>query len=169
MMGKAMILLVAIAIFAGCASEGSSPDAGPGGAYAAIKNDFDNPAFPYQPKWTICHAYYGGQSFDLIERGATSIEKPVNPGLDYVLMVAAWDDPTCAVANCLPIATKNEEEIVSGQHRVIAINMPNHQGPCPPEGTQPIPQTLYDRILKLWPDYNFKPYADRTQNPQCLE
>ena len=71
--------------------------------------------------------------------GQTSTQKEVTPGLDHVLLVAAYGDATCAAENCLPIASKNEEEVVSGQQRTIALNMPNHQGPCPPEGVAPIP------------------------------
>jgi hypothetical protein len=82
--------------------------------------------------------------------------------------VAAWDDPTCAPENCLPIASKNEEEVVAGQSRTIAINMPNHQGPCPPEGVPPIPEDQYNRILALWPKYAFKPYEQRAENTECL-
>ena len=91
-------------------------------------------------------------------------------GLDYVLMVCAWEDPSCAAEHCLPIASKNEEETIAGQERTIVINVPNHQGPCPPEalGIPPVPQDLYDQILDLWPEYGFKPYAERTENPQCL-
>jgi hypothetical protein len=136
-------------------------------AFASIKNDFNNPSMAYQPPWTICQSSYLGVEFGPIGTGATSAEKPVAPGLDNVLMVAAWNDPTCAPATCLPLASKHEEEIVDGQHRSIAINMANHQGPCPPEGTAPIPQALYDRILALWPSYGFLPYAERTSNPQC--
>ncbi len=82
-------------------------------------------------------------------------------------MVAAWGDPTCSSAKSLPIASKNKEEVVGGQTRTIAIGMSNHQGPCPPEGVAPIPEELYNRILQLWPEYGFKPYADRAQNIQC--
>ena len=134
----------------------------------SVKNDFNNPEMAYQPPWTICEASYAGVEFGRIELGATSAEHEVPAGLDYVLMVAAWDDPTCAPENCLPIASKNEEEVVDGQTRTIALNMPNHQGPCPPEGVAPIPQAQYDRILALWPDYGFLPYDRRTENTQCL-
>jgi hypothetical protein len=34
---------------------------------------------------------------------------------------------------------------------------------------QPIPREQYERILALWPDYNFKPYDQRTENTQCTE
>ena len=136
-------------------------------AYASIKNDFNNPEMTFNPPWTICKSAYMGMEFDKIEIGATSGEQEVGPGLDYVLMVAAWDDPACDPLHCLPIASRNEEEIVTGQHRVIAINLPNHQGPCPPEGVEPIPQDLYDRILALWPEFNFEPYDQRADNPQC--
>jgi len=139
-----------------------------GSGRVQLKNDFDNPEMTFQPPWTICESSYGGVEFGKIETGATSAEHEVPAGLDYVLMVAAWDDPTCAPENCLPIASKNEEEVVDGQTRTIAINLPNHQGPGPPEGVAPIPQELYDRILALWPEFDFEPYAQRTENTQCL-
>lgn len=82
-------------------------------------------------------------------------------------MVAAWDDTSGNPAYCLPLASKVEEEVVAGQTRTIVIQMTNHQGPCPPEGVQPMPEVLYERIRQLWPQYNFKPYNQRTQNPQC--
>jgi hypothetical protein len=148
---------------AGCGSGGA------GTAFVQIDNDFDNPEMDFQPLWTICDSSYLGVEFGPIAWGETSAEQQVRPGLDYVLMVAAWDDPDCAPAHCLPIASKNEEEVVDGQTRVIAINLPNHQGPCPPEGVPPIPQAQYDRILALWPDYGFKAYDQRSENPQCLE
>jgi hypothetical protein len=69
----------------------------------------------------------------------------------------------------LPLASRQEEEVVPGQVRTIALNAPNHQGPCPPEGIEPIPESLYDRILELWPEYGFEPYASRTENAQCAE
>ena len=137
-------------------------------AFASIKNDFNNPEMAKKPPWTICQSSYLGVEFGAINLDATSAEVGVEAGLDYVLMVAAWDDPTCSVERSLPIASKNEEEIVPGQHRTISINMPNHQGPCPPEGVAPIPQTLYDRILALWPAYGFLPYEQRALNPECL-
>jgi hypothetical protein len=139
-----------------------------GVAYASIKNDFNNPEMSFQPPWTICRSSYLGVDFGTIPLDATSPEQVVSPGLDNVLMVAAWNDPTCAATSALPIASKNEEEIVPGQRRTIAINLPNHQGACPPEGVAPIPQTLYDRILALWPEFGFLPYDQRTQNPECL-
>lgn len=146
---------------AGCGGGDEAP------ALVHIKNFFNNPDAPRQPPWTICHASYMGVDFGKIELGQTSAEHEVKAGLDYVLMVAAWDDPTCAVEHCLPIATKNEEETVPGQQRTIAIDMPNHQGPCPPEGVQPIPQAQYDRIRALFPEYNFLPYDQRLSLPQC--
>ena len=130
---------------------------GGGTAHVSLKNDFDNPLMAANPPWTICHSSYLGVELGPIEIGKTSPQVAVTPGLDNVLMVAAWNDPTCAVAHCLPIASKNEEEVVDGQTRTIAINMPNHQGPCPPQGVQPVSQALYDRILALWPSYGFKP------------
>lgn len=136
-------------------------------AYAAIRNDFNNASMAYQPPWTICKSSYLGVEFGQIALGSTSPEQAVTPGLDFVLMVAAWDDPTCTPAKCLPLASKNEEESVDGQHRSIALNMANHQGPCPPEGVAPIPQAQYDRILALWPSFGFLPYDQRTSNPQC--
>lgn len=138
-------------------------------AKVRIKNDFNNAELgDYQPPWTICESSYLDTAFGKIGIGEKSVEKEVSPGLDYVLMVAAWDDPDCASENCLPIASKNEEEVIDGQIRTIEINLPNHQGPCPPEGTPPIPRAQYDRILAIWPEYNFKPYEQRTENTVCL-
>ena len=136
-------------------------------AYVAIHNYFDNPDNSYNPPWTICESSYLGVDFGKIDIGATTSELEVTPGLGYVLMVAAWNDPTCDPSHCLPIATTSEEEVVSGQHRTIDIQMDNHQGPCPPEGVEPIPEAQYEAIRALWPSYNFQPYANRTQNTQC--
>lgn len=137
-------------------------------ALVRLHNDFDNPETPFQPPWTICESSYLGVEFGHVDIGEQSEELAVAPGLDVVLMVAAWEDPTCAAENCLPIASRNEEEVVDGQARTIAINMPNHQGPCPPEGVPPIPEETYERIRALWPEYGFLPYARRSENPQCL-
>ena len=135
-----------------------------GSATVSIKNDFGT-----MPPWTICHANYLDVEFGKIAIGATSGSQKVEPGLDFVLMVAAWNDPDCAPAHCLPIATSTEEEVVDGQTRTITVAMANHQGPCPPEGVPPIPQAQYERILQLYPEYGFKSYADRATNPQCVK
>ena len=157
--------VLCVALVVACESESDEEEA----AMVRIKNDFNNAKIEgFQPPWTICEASYLDTALGKIAIGETSAEKEVSPGLDYVLMVAAWDDPTCAPENCLPIASKNEEEAVDGQSRTIAINMPNHQGPCPPEGVPPIPQAQYERILVLWPKYNFKPYEQRAENTECL-
>jgi hypothetical protein len=158
-----MMSLVLVA----CSEDGD--DGGGDTATVSIHNDFDNAEFDRQPPWTICEASYGGTEFGKVGISETSEEQTVEAGLDYVFMVAAWADPDCAAENCLPIASRNEEEVLPGQTRTISINVPNHQGPCPPEGVQPIPEDLYDRILALWPAYGFLPYAERTENPQCLE
>jgi hypothetical protein len=140
-------------------------DSGDGGsATVSVKNDFGA-----MPPWTICHANYLDVEFGKIAIGATSGPQKVQPGLDYVLMVAAWNDPDCTPAHCLPIATRTEEEVVDGQTRTITVAMANHQGPCPPEGVAPIPQAQYERILQLYPEYGFTPYADRAQNPKCAQ
>jgi hypothetical protein len=136
-------------------------------ATVRIKNYFNNASMALKPPWTIAKCSYCGVEFGKILLGDSSDAKEVEPGLDYVLMVASWADPACSTQNCLPIASKVEEEVVAGQTRTISLNAPNHQGPCPPEGVQPIPEAAYNRILKLWPEYGFKPYADRAQNPQC--
>ena len=156
----ALLFLAFAPLAIGCGS-------GTGSATVSIMNDFNDPAIQSQPPWTFCQTSYLGVDFGEIDLGATSPSQKVVPGLDYVLMVAAFNDPTCSVAHCLPIATEQEEEVVDGQTRTIQINMPNHQGPCPPEGVPPIPETQYDRILQLWPSYNFLPYDQRAQNPQC--
>lgn len=152
---------ILVLVLAGC-------DGGAGSATVSIKNDFNDPAITtFQPPWTICKATYMDVEFGKIAIGATSGPQKVEPGLDYVLMVAAWNDPDCSPVHCLPIATSTEEEVVDGQTRTINVAMANHQGPCPPEGVPPIPQAQYDRILKLYPEYGFKPYDQRTQNTQC--
>ena len=158
------VLTVVLVAAAGCNDDDDQVEA----ATVRIQNDFDNPELDFQPPWTICESSYRGVEFGHIEIGDTSEAQKVPPGLDHVLMVAAWDDPSCAKENCLPIASKNEEEVVDGQSRTIAINMPNHQGPCPPEGVPPIPEAQYERILDLWPEYDFLSYEDRAENPECL-
>ncbi len=82
-----------------------------------------------------------GEELGKIEIGKTGNEIEVTPGLDFVL-----------------------EETVEGQTRTIFINKPNHQGPCSPEGVPPIAKELYNRILALWPSYNFKLYDLRSGN-----
>ncbi len=160
----ALVLLFCLGIFAGCDDDSDKET-----AYVIIHNDFDNEEMEFQPPWTICHANYMGVEFGHIDIGLQSAELEVEPGLDNVLMVVAWQDPECSPENCLPVASRNEEEVVTDQHRTIAINMPNHQGPCPPEGVQPIPEELYNRVLELYPEYDFKPYEERTENTQCLD
>jgi hypothetical protein len=156
------MMLALLPVLAGCEEEAQV-------AYVTLHNDFDNPEMAFNPPWTICESYYGGASFGKIGIGEMSEEKEVEPGIGYALFVAAWDDPECNIENCLPIASRNEEEVVPDQHRTISINMPNHQGPCPPEGVSPIPRDLYDRILDLWPEYGFLPYDQRTDNTQCID
>lgn len=140
-----------------------------GWATVSLHNDFNNPELAFQPPWTICESYYLGVEFGRIGIGETSVGQQVTPGLDFVLMVAAWDDPECDPRHCLPIASKNEEEVVDGQTRTIGISLPNHQGPCPPEGVPPIPEVTYERIRELWPEYGFKPYDGRRENLQCAK
>jgi len=138
-------------------------------ATVRIKNDFNNASIDRKPPWTICKCSYRGVDFGRIALGDSSGTKEVTAGLDYVLMVASYADTACSTQNCLPIASKIEEEVVEGQTRTIVLNAPNHQGPCPPPDVNipPIPEELYNRILQLWPEYGFKPYAERAQNPQC--
>jgi hypothetical protein len=155
-------LLLGLGAVTGCAGDEV------GSATVRIENDFDNPDLPFQPPWTLCEVSYLDVEFGKVPHGATSPAREVAPGLDYVLMVAAWDDPDCAPENCLPLASKGEEEVVDGQTRTIVLSLPNHQGACPPEGVAPMAQELYERLLALWPEYGFKPYAERTQNSQCL-
>jgi hypothetical protein len=161
----AAVLCAAISLLTVACTE----DDGAGSALVRIKNDFDNPEMSFNPPWTICNSSYLGVDFGKMAIGATSAAHQVAPGLDYVLMVAAWDDAACSPEHCLPIASASEEEVVDGQERTIAINLATHQGPCPPEGVEPMPEVAYDRILALWPAYGFEPYADRTQNPQCVQ
>jgi hypothetical protein len=138
-------------------------------AVVRIKNDFNNPDLDRKPPWTICECSYRDVEFGKVLMGDTSAAREVEPGLDYVLMVLAWNDTACSTRNCLPVASRNEEEVVGGQVRTIAINAPNHQGPCPPEGIEPIPTELYERIRALWPEYGFLPDSLKTQNPECLD
>jgi hypothetical protein len=167
MVRNSRLSAAAALVAAGCAlwSCGTEDE---GSGRVRIQNDFNNPDMPFQPPWTICESSYALVDFGKVDIDATSAEHEVPAGLDYVLMVAAWDDPACAPENCLPIASATEEEVVDGQTRTIAINLASHQGACPPEGVAPIPQEQYDRILALWPDYGFRPYAQRTENPQCV-
>lgn len=157
----AIVLLLFATMIISCEKE-------EGTAFVKIKNDFNNPDMPRKPPWTICKSSFMGVDFGKINIGEESEEKEVKTGMDYVLMVAAWDDPDCNPQHCLPIASKEESEVVDGQKITIPINAANHQGPCPPEGVEPISEQLYNRILSLWPEYNFKPYDQRTENPQCL-
>jgi len=137
-------------------------------AWASIKNDFNNPAMAYQPPWTICRSSYMGVDFGTIAIGDTSPEKQVKAGLDYVMLVGGHGAiPTCS-PNLLALATSTEQEIVPGQHETIAMNMATHQGPCPARGSPPSPRQFTNRILALWPEFNFQPYATRTQNTECL-
>lgn len=157
----------ALLSLAACGSDDSEDD-GSGTATVQLKNDFNNPEITgFQPPWTICKSSYQGVQLGKVEIGQSSAAVQVPAGLDYVLMVAAWGDPSCDPAHSLPIATKVKEEVVGGQTRTIAVGMTNHQGPCPPEGVPPIPEEQYNRILQLWPEYSFKAYADKAQNPQC--
>ncbi|MBK8480042.1 MAG: hypothetical protein IPL40_02535 [Proteobacteria bacterium] len=158
----ALALALAAALLPSCGAEG------PYSAFVALDNDFDNVALAAQPPWTICEASFLGVDFGRIGRGETSTEREVVPGLDYVLMVAAWNDPSCSKAHSLPLVSKREEEVVDGQRRTIAINLANHQGPCPPEGIAPLAEAQYERVLERWPAFEFKPYAQRAQNSQCL-
>lgn len=157
-----VVIMLGFLMLAGC---GGSDDT----AFVTLHNDFDNPEMQFNPPWTICQSNYLGVDFGGIDIGETSAEMEVTPGLDYVLMVLAWDDPDCKPENCLPVASKNEEEVVTGQQRTISINLANHKGPCPPEGVEPISEELYNRILALYPEYEFKAYDSRTENTQCLD
>jgi hypothetical protein len=164
-MSAVFLGIAGLASMAACSSDG---DEGSAVAHVRIKNDFNNPEVTgFQPPWTLCKTAYQSVSFGEIRIGETSEARDVSAGLDYVLMVAAWDDPSCNPSNCLPIASKAKEEVVSGQTRTIGVGMTNHQGPCPPEGVPPIPEEQYNRILELWPEYGFLPYADRAQNAEC--
>ncbi len=136
-------------------------------AIVRLKNDFNNKSLDRRPPWIIAESSYMGKQFGKILLGDSREAIEVEPGLDYILMVGCWDDTSCSTHNCLPLASKIEEEVSAGQRRTIYLNAPNHQGPCPPEGVEPIPEELYNRILELWPQYQFRPYSERKLNPQC--
>jgi hypothetical protein len=157
--GRALLSILAIAVgLTGCGDDTEM-------AFVTLENDFDDPMFP-MPPWTICEASYGGTFFDEpLSAGDVGIEQPVEPGLDYVYMVASFGDPTCA--DPVPLATRMEEETLPGQRRTIAISVPNHQGPCPPMGVPPIPEAQYERVRELFGDYEFPPYADRLSLSLC--
>ena len=134
-------------------------------ATVTLENDFDDPDFP-MPPWTICEAHYGGTYYDeALSPGDVGTAQPVDPGLDYVYMVASFGDPSCE--SPAPLATRMEEETLPGQTRTIAISVPNHQGPCPPMGVPPIPEAQYERVRELFPEYDFPPYAERLSLPLC--
>jgi hypothetical protein len=136
-----------------------------------IKNDFNNDSLfqltGRKPPWTIARCNYRGVEFGKIHLGETSDAQEVEPGLDYVLIVGCYDDTSCSTQNCLPIASKIEEEVVPGQTRTIALNFPNHWGPCPPLGVDSIPSILYNRIRDLYPEFGFMPDSLRRHNLQC--
>lgn len=155
-----------LASLAACDSENASA----GVAAAQIENDFDNPeSTGGQAPWTICRSSFQTADFGKILPGVTSDVRYVAAGEDYVLMVASWNDPNCAPAHSLPIASANLEAVEPGTLRTIVIGMSNHQGPCPPQGVAGISEEQYERILKLWPEFNFKPFADRALNSQCQD
>lgn len=158
------IMLCSTAVACGGADDGEEP------ATVRIENDFDNPQFDAQPPWTICNAHYLGAEFGPITRGEVSDPQEVEAGVGRVLMVGSFADPECNPENTLPLATPAEEEVVPGQERTIAINLPNHKGPCPPrEDIEPIDRESYERISELYPEYDFEPYDSREQNTQCQE
>jgi hypothetical protein len=160
-------IAIAVILAATIISCNSDNPTAPKSATVRIKNFFNNPANAYNPPWTIIKSSYRGVDFGKIAIGDSSEAKKVEPGLDYVLMVAAWSDTAGNPEHCLPIATKIKEEVVDGQARTIVVELSNHQGPCPPEGVAPIPEAQYEQIRALWPQFNFKPYAQRAENPQC--
>ncbi|HJL42046.1 MAG TPA: hypothetical protein RMG48_12155 [Myxococcales bacterium LLY-WYZ-16_1] len=136
-------------------------------AVASIRNGFDDPSADRQPPWTFCETRYNGVDFGRIAFGAESEAREVQPGFDFVLMVASFGDPGCPMATVLPLASRVREETVAGQRRTITIDLPNHQGPCPPMGIQPLPEETYERIRSLWPEFEFEPYASRADNGGC--
>ena len=113
---KWVAVVLGTMLLVGAAGCGTEDD---GAATVQIKNDFNNPEMDFQPPWTICESSYLDVEFGKVAIGETSAEQEVIPGLDNVLMVAAWDDPTCAPENCLPLASRNEEEVVDGDTRVV--------------------------------------------------
>jgi len=136
-------------------------------ATVRIKNDFNNAAFDRKPPWSIARCNYRGVEFGKILIGDSSETKEVKAGLDYVLMVGCYNDTACSTQNCLPIASKIEEEVVPGQTRTISLTYPNHWGPCPPLGVDSIPPVLYNKIRDMYPEFGFMPDSLRRLNPQC--
>jgi hypothetical protein len=136
-------------------------------AVVSIRNGFDDPSADRQPPWTFCETLYNGVDFGRIEFGAESEAREVQPGFDFVLMVASFGDPGCPTATVLPLASRVREETVAGQRRTITIDLANHQGPCPPMGIQPLPEETYERIRSQWPEFEFEPYDSRADNGGC--
>jgi hypothetical protein len=165
-----VVALTTCALIAGlgmmCGDE-KSPTPEKEKSYVRIKNAFNDTTLSRRPPWTVAKCSYRGVEFGKILLGDSSALMEVDPGLDYVLLVAAWSDTSCSTTNCLPLASANEEEVVEGQTRTIVLNANNHCGPCPPTGVEPISETPYNRVLALYPAYGFLPYADRANNPQC--
>lgn len=150
-------------LVAGCASEP---------AVVTLINDFNNPDAARQPPWILCDASYNGTDLALdppLAGGEASEPVEVEPGLARVLMVASWGDAACTPDTTLPLVTAVEEETLPGQTRDILVGLPNHRGPCPPEGIEPMAEADYDAVLAAFPDYGFEPYATREANPQCAD
>jgi len=128
-----VLTLMAPLVLAGC---GKSDDE----ASALVKIQNDSTTGDELPAaWTICRSSYLGINFGTIGIGETSAEQPVTPGLDFVLMVAAWDDPSCVAATSLPIASTDEEEVVDGQSGPSRSTLPTTRV-VPARGRRPIPE-----------------------------
>ena len=159
--------LIALGPLSACGDTEADDDA-PETAVVTLENAFQN-AEGMGPKWTICEAWYNGTRFETaLAPGESTEPTEVEPGLSWVLMTAAWDDPTCAdEATQVILSTAQQEETVPGQARTIQLTAPNHRGPCPPEGVPPITEAAWNEALEVFADYDFPPYADRATIAGC--
>lgn len=137
-------------------------------ATVRLRNDLAVPDAAPQV-WTVCRSSFLGVDFGTIDARGNSPPRTVEPGLDYVLTIAALNDPQCDATNALPLASVRQEGVVDGQSRTIAINAGGYQSPCASGTTGPMAKPAYDRIVALWPEYGFLPYDRLGENAACLK